>query len=174
MYWYVLFVQTGREHKVESFLKEQLDLEIFFPFVPMQEILFKKAGMIKKELKPLFPGYVFIETRIPDKEFLKAVSIPVYASHDIISILKYSENEISMKESEKKLLLRLCNDYFCIESSRGIIEGDRIYITEGPLRGLESTIKKVNRHTRQTLIELEILGGKRFVSVPLEIVDKIS
>lgn len=60
MYWYVLFVKTRRVHKAEQFLKERLDSDIFIPFVPLQEILFKSAGMVQKELKPLFTSYVFV------------------------------------------------------------------------------------------------------------------
>ena len=46
------------------------------------------------------------------------------------------------------MLLSLCNDSHCIKSSIGIIEGDKIHITDGPLVRWES-IKKVDRHKRK-------------------------
>ncbi len=173
MYWYVLFVQTGREHKVEIFLKEWFDAEILVPFVPLQEILFKKAGTVKKQLKPLFPGYVFIESELTSQEFLKKTSTLIYTSHFIVSLLKYSDTEISMRDAERQILLGLCNNSHCIESSSGIINGDRIQIIDGPLKGYESIIKRVNRHKRQALIEIELIGDRRQISVPLEVVQKI-
>ena len=68
------------------------------------------------------------------------------------------------------MLLSLCNDSHCIESSSGIIEGDKIHVTDGPLKGYESIIKRVNRHKRQAVIEIEFIGDRRQVSVPLEVV----
>ncbi len=173
MYWYVLFVRTGREHKVEQFLKERLDTCTYVPFVPLQERFFKAAGTVKKELKPLFPSYVFIESEISSHEFIKKTSALIYTSRDIVSILKYSDTEIAMRESEKQMLLSLCNDDHCIESSSGIIKGDRIHITDGPLKEWKSIVREVNRHKRQALIEIEFMGGTRLISVALEIVEKI-
>jgi len=165
MYWYVLFIQTGREHKVEQLLKKQLESEVFIPFVPLQEILFKKDGTVKKELQPLFPGYVFVESELNSQEFTKRTSTLIFASSGVISLLRYSDTEIAMKESERQMLLSLCNDGHCIESSSGIIDGDRILITNGPLKGWESIVKKVNRHKRQAWVEIEFMGDVRLVSV---------
>ena len=173
MYWYVLFTRTGREEKVEQLLKERLDTDVFVPFVPLHERLFKISGTIKKELKPLFPSYVFIESEVSSQEFMKRINALIHISHDIVHTLRYSDTEIAMRESEKRMMLSLCNDDHCIESSSGIIEGDRIYITDEPLKGWESIIKKVNRHKRQAWIEIEFIGEMRLVSVALEIVEKV-
>lgn len=134
MYWYILFVQTGREYKVERFLKERLDSNYFMPFIPLHEMLFKKSGTVRKELKPLFPGYVFVETDLDGKEFIKGTRTIINNSCDIVSLLRYSDTEIAMKESERQMLLSLCNDKRCIESSSGIIVGDKIHILDGPLK----------------------------------------
>ncbi|TYQ17903.1 UNVERIFIED_CONTAM: transcriptional antiterminator NusG [Acetivibrio alkalicellulosi] len=173
MYWYVIFVQTGREYRVEEILRGQLDSEVFTPFVPLQEMIFRKGGTIKKELKPLFPGYVFVESKLISQEFIKWTNTIIYTSHVIVSLLRYSDEEIAMRESERQMLLSLCNDEHCIEVSRGIIEGDKIYITDGPLKGHESIIKKLNRHRRKAWIEIEFMGDVRLVSMALEIVEKI-
>ncbi len=172
MYWYVLFVRTGREQRVEQLLKERLDADLFLPFVPLQERLFKIEGMVKKELKPLFPSYVFIETEVSGQEFIKRTSTLIYSLHDIGFLLRYSETEIALRESERQMLLNLYNDDYCIEASSGIMIGDKIHITDGPLRGRESIVKNVNRHKRQAYIEIELMGDIRQVSVSLEIVKK--
>jgi len=64
MYWYVLFTRTGREEKVEQFLKKQLDNDVFMPFIPMLQLIFKNSGRIKEKLKPLFPCCVFIQSGV--------------------------------------------------------------------------------------------------------------
>jgi len=175
MYWYILFVFTGQEYKVEQILKKQMYADASIPFVPMLEVIYKISGRIKKETKPLFPGYVFIESGVPSLKFINMMCRVVFFSQDIIRILKYADTgEIAIRESEKRMLLRLCNNERCIESSTGIIEGDSVYIKEGPLKGLESIVKKIDRHKRRAFIELEFMGEVRQVSLALvlDIVEK--
>jgi transcriptional antiterminator NusG len=50
--------------------------------------------------------------------------------------------------------------------------GDTIRITSGALMGFESRIKKINRHKREAVVELQIMGAKREVSLMLEILVK--
>lgn len=173
MYCYVLFVQAGRERKVEQFLRKLLDIHVFVPFVPSYERLFKISGTVKKELKALFPGYVFIESEVLEQEFLKIIGDLIHISNNIISILRYSDTEIAMRESERRVLFNLWNPEHCIAASIGIIEGDKIHITKGPLKGYESRVRKINRHKRQAWIELEFMGDIRLVAVPLEIIGKV-
>lgn len=173
MYWYVLFVQTGRERKIEQFLNKQLNTDECKPFIPLEEVLFKKSGIMKKEIRILFPGYVFVESELPGAQFIKVINSIAKRLSDMVCVLKYSDTEIAMKESERQMLLGLCNNDHCIESSYGIIEGDKIHIIDGSLKGMESIVKKVNRHKRQAWIEIEIMGDVRLVSVGLEIVDKL-
>ncbi len=172
MYWYILFVRANREKQTERFLSKTLGINKYMPFIPMSEIIYKKSGVIKKERKPLFPNYVFIETEVCEQEFITKISKLIGISRDIIRVLRYSYNEIALRETEKKMLLSLCNEDHCIESSSGFIAGERIQITEGPLKGRESIIKKINRHKREAWIEMEFMGNKRVVILPLEIVSK--
>lgn len=174
MYWYVLFVKSGKERKVEQYLSKQLNTDVCTPFMPLQEILFKRSGVIKNEIRFLFPGYVFVESMLAGQEFLEVTNHLINKSSDIISLLKYSDTEIAMKESEKLRLLSLCNNDHCIEASYGIIEGDKIHIFDGPLKGMESIVRKVNRHKREALIEIEIMGDVRLVTVALEVVEKVT
>lgn len=39
--------------------------------------------------------------------------------------------------------------------------------------GLESIIRKINRHKRQAIIELDFMGAVRQISVALEILEKV-
>ncbi|MFU0800427.1 MAG: antiterminator LoaP [Xylanivirga thermophila] len=173
MYCYVLFTCTGREEKVKKILEKRLDNKVFMPFIPMSEAIFRRSGQTKKELRPIFPSYVFIESELSSIEVIQKTRHIIYASKDIISFLQYDDTgDIAMKDHERNMLLRLCNDDRCIESSSGIIVGTRVYINEGPLIGLESIIKKTNRHKRRAIIELEFMGEIRQVSVPLEILKK--
>ena len=49
---------------------------------------------------------------------------------------------------------------------------DKVIITEGPLKGMEGMIKKIDRHRRTAAIEIEMFDRKVLMNVGLEIVEK--
>ena len=61
-----------------------------------------------------------------------------------------------------------------IEMSEGVIEGDQVRITKGPLRHHEGWIKKINRHKRLAYLEIEMFGRTLEAKVGLGIVRKTS
>jgi transcriptional antiterminator NusG len=77
MFWYVIFVKTGQEQKIVQIINKRLDNDMCISFIPLEERLFKMAGTVKKELKPLFSSYVFIESKLPNKDFCKMMN-PVF------------------------------------------------------------------------------------------------
>ncbi len=172
--WFIFYVHTGREKTVCDYLNEILDDKKSFAFVPQVEIIFKNLKQTRKELKPMFPGYVITETIIDARSFINQTSRKVRSFKHIINLLgKENPDYMALCEEEKKYLLEFCNDDCIIRESVGFIEGDRIYVASGPLQGRESVIKRIDRHKRRAEIELEFMGNLRRVYVALEIVGKM-
>ena len=173
-YWYIFWALTGHERQVEKRIMNQLYDKDIVLFVPMLETLFKRAGKLKKELNIMFPGYVFVESELESIDFLQRTHRLVRASKDIIGILRYgNSHEIAVREDERATLLRFCNDDHCIESSMGFIEGDKFYIESGPMVGMESVIKEINRKKMEASFELEFMGNITRFTVGLELLRKI-
>ena len=59
-----------------------------------------------------------------------------------------------------------------MKMSEGMIENDQVVIFDGPLKGMEGTIKRINRHKRVALIQMELFERVMQVEVGLEIVEK--
>ncbi|MEG2506006.1 MAG: KOW motif-containing protein, partial [Carnobacterium sp.] len=59
-----------------------------------------------------------------------------------------------------------------VDMSVGYIIGDKIIVRDGPLKGKEGSIKKIDRHKRIAFIEVEFLGEVRETKVGLEIITK--
>jgi transcription termination/antitermination protein NusG len=175
--WVILFVRTGLEEKIARVLKERLSVDEYLPFLPTKETPRRSRGVIYKECKLLFPGYIFIKTGIGADsiaEKLKSAIAGIVCRKDIYSILHYGDDEkdVVMREQERLYWERLFDPNFCITGSIGFIEGDVIRITSGALVGMESRIKLVNRHKREAVVEMEIMGAIRKVMVMLEVVVK--
>ena len=56
--------------------------------------------------------------------------------------------------------------------SVGVIEGDRVIVTEGPLKGHEAQITKIDRHKRAAYLDMRMFGRHKTIKVGLEIVRK--
>jgi len=175
--WIILFVRTGSEKKLLQMLNECLNSGEYLPFLPVKESSRRSKGVIYKEFKLLFPGYVFIQTEIEAlliAENLKSALTNIAERKDIFSILYYGNNkkDVVMREKERLHWERLLDSNFCVKGSAGIIEGDMIRIISGALVGMESRIKRINRHKREAVVEMEIMGAVREVRLMLEIIEK--
>ena len=181
-WWYVLFVRANSERRVMrdvmDFAKaNRLGCEIE-AFIPESEYFYrnKKLREMGKQYhkRPLFPGYVFVETNMQSQDFLEKYSQFVYDSEDIIKLLRYGDSgEIAIPLDERRRFEYLFKGKRCLEHSQGFIEGDNIVIESGPLMGHECNIKFINRHNRIAKVEFEMFGKAIFADVALEIVRKV-
>jgi transcriptional antiterminator NusG len=171
--WYALFVKTGYESLIERHMSGFFFPSELRPLVPTVERIVKLPNLVKKETKTMFPGYLFVDTDIDSVEFYRHALTARWYLQEIIRVVRYGTAfHIAITSSERELLDGLLGQARCLEASKGIIAGDAIYITEGPLIGRESIIRHIDRHKRRATIELDILGAPRRVEVALEIVAK--
>lgn len=141
-WWYVLYVRSNTEHKVaESFQKSfirkglQYKLEAFCPESEKyyKDKQYRIMGKIYQK-RPLFPGYVFIETNMPSDIFQSEFYDVIYNSTDIIRLLRYgASSQIALRQEERRRFEYLFKGKRCIEHSVGYFDSDKIIITGGPL-----------------------------------------
>jgi transcriptional antiterminator NusG len=173
--WIVLFVETNSEKKLVHTLKDKLNTEEYLPFLPVREMPYKKGGIIFKERKLLFPGYIFIQTEIEANVIANKLRPLLLNIEEVFTILHYGENknDVVLREWERSTWERMFDSDFCIRGSVGFIEGDVIRVTSGALVGMEGQIKKINRHKQVAVVELDMMGAAREVKLMLEIIRKI-
>ena len=64
MSWYVVQTLKGREKRVADEIKEKVAGENETVFIFENEMQYKVKGEWKKDRKPFFPGYIFVELEI--------------------------------------------------------------------------------------------------------------
>ena len=122
----------------------------------------------------MFPGYVFIESVFENAIFFEKIKNFHMDTNSNIKLLSYGDSkEYALREEERILLFSLFSEEKTLEASTGVIQGDKVIITDGPLIGRESIIKKINRHKKEAVVEMDILGQKIDVTVGLNIIKKI-
>lgn len=109
--------------------------------------------------QPLFPGYVFVATH--DVDTLS----DCFASHDGERSARSDIAIECLPRKESDLLLSLMGEGGCIRISRGDIVDGCLRVSEGPLRGHEDLIAKVDRHKRLAYLHSGALAGLEALSI---------
>ncbi len=167
--WYVMQVRTGREGETISMIRQYVaDSSLGECFLPRYEQKKKYAGAWHIVQALLFPGYVFVETKEIEKFYMELKHVP-----ELTKLLGTGEKWTSVIDEDLRVLERLLNEDRLVAMSTGYIEGDRVTIVDGPLEGLETVIRKIDRHKRTALVEMHMFGRVQEVAVGLEVVGRV-
>ena len=165
--WYLVRYPRQWEEKkilglVQNYKKNGIIQDFFAPFCLRMK---RYQGEWHLERQMLVPFSIFLETNKPDellmKESLCFSEMPAE---------KKEQNMIPMDVSIVKALRKLCGAEQGIGFSRGYIHRGKTFVTEGPLKGKEGLIRRIDRHKRLAKVELPVPGG--MVDVGLEIYAK--
>lgn len=166
--WYVIQVLTGKEFKMAEDVKLLLSEHLYErSFSPAWEKQYRRQGKTISVKRPLFPGYFIIVS-----DYIEEVAAALWKTAEFKRLLRTGDSITPMGEEEVRRFLSLADEDFNISLSKGFIEGDVIIIIEGPLKGSEGLIKKIDRHKREAFVEVPFLNSFTRIRVPLEIVDK--
>ena len=178
--WYVVQVTVGKEawvcELITSCVKADEHLRqsgrtasvLSECFVPTYQAERKLAGKFTMFDKKLFPGYVVAISNdvIELNRILRSVSAftKILGSGNAFTPLDQAEKDFidSFTEENNRI----------IPTSRAIVEGNRVIVTEGPLVGHETWIRKVNRRKGTVEIEFEAFGRALSIEVGMITVSK--
>lgn len=166
--WYVVQVRTGTEENVRIQCRKKLSAEAMSRcFIPYYEERRRIRGEWTTQQRILFPGYLFMITDDQPRlyEELKGVE-------SLTKMLGTGNEIIPLEESDVEFLLRFGGKEQVVEMSEGIIEQSVVKILTGPLKGMEGSIRKIDRHKRKAYLELPMFGRMQQVEVGLEILSK--
>lgn len=177
MSMFVLFVKTGYENKVMMEVScTWLFDKTLYPFSPTYDTYYKRGGKFVIVKKLWLPGYVFIESKLSGLDFY-ALSKPfINYSQYIFKLLRYGgshlDTSFEMTSDECQFIKHLTGAERCVGISVGVIDKSILNIISGPLIGLESFVKKIDRHKRLAYVEINIHGEPRVVKFGLEVIRK--
>lgn len=168
--WYAVWVQTGKEEQIRDICHKSLaDKQVFKDcFVPKYEKPWRENGVWIKKQEVLFPGYLFFVAEDPAGLRMVLKDIPEFAK-----VLGDNEGPIALYEEEIDFLKKHINQDKVFEISTGEMVGEKLIVTEGPLKDLEGKVAYVDRHKRQAVLEVELFGRVVRMKVGLEIVKKV-
>lgn len=168
MDWYALFVKTGDENLVEQYLNYHFDRSECYAIVPKSRLTERTKGKYYEVLKPLFPGYILINTIMNAHSYYIIRQIP-----KVYSILSQAEEYYTnINIEEMKPILKLINENNIIDYSKIFIENSKVYVKDGPLHGMEGIVKRVDKRKGRATIALDFMGESRMIDLGVEILNK--
>ena len=168
--WYVVQTMAGQEQDCLAVCRARIDPSLYKEmFVPLyiDKMRFQKQWHDVK--KVLFPGYFFVDT-----ENIRDVAEELAQIDRFTKVLRNAEEIAPIRDEEQKFLQSMMNEAYVVECSQGMIIGDRVCITEGPLRNHYGFIRKVDRHRREARLVINFFGRLTPVKVGLQIVTKLT
>ena len=148
--WYLIQFKPNSYRQAERHLTSQG----FKTFLPMQETLGRKASRFVSRLKPLFPGYMFIQLD-PDIAPWRKVS-------NTIGVSKIVSFEGKPKPLPPKLISTLIHQCDCngkILPNYDVCKGDSVKLLSSPFTNFLATVDKIDREKRIWVL-LEFMGHK--------------
>lgn len=164
--WYAVQVHAGMEEQIRDRCVQTMDPGTLEQcFVPYYEERKRYLGAWHTEKKILFAGYVFM---------VSSRSIDLSEKIQKVVGMAAQSGIVLLQEDEIELLKNLGVGEKNLEMSTGIIVDGNVMITGGPLTGMETCIRKIDRHKRKAWLEIGMFGRTMQIAVGLEITEKRS
>ena len=148
--WYLIQFKPNSYRIAESNLNRQG----FDTFLPMQKTTLRKASRFVNELKPLFPGYMFVS--------LNPQLAPWRTINSTIGVSRLVSFEGKPKPLPRQLISGLmlrCDIAGKIQPPKTFNEGDSVELLTGPFANFIATVDTID--PKQRIWVLMVLMGRR-------------
>ena len=167
--WYVIWAASRKEKELYKRIIDKLPRNLYREaWIPMRKELRIYHGEEVVVPVKLFPGYVFIDTDNPE-----AVEDELHRDKDFIRFLGDGETYTPVSAHEEEIIRHFTGLDGVADISIGVITNGRLTVLDGPLKGMEDKIIKIDRHRRKARVRIEaLLGEDRELVFALNVVEK--
>jgi transcription termination/antitermination protein NusG len=178
MNYYAIQVLTRQENKFLTLARNALSrlenegAEVEGSLLwPRRKLKIRKRGRTREEQTPIFPGYIFWQAG----DIVPEVYWTFKRTGGFIRFLKSNQDIEPLSGPSKRLLLHFL-DYGEIVGSSNVVfnDGDRITVMDGPMKGLEGKIKKVDKRKGRAKIELTMYEESFLIDFAFDIINKVT
>ncbi|MFA6255810.1 MAG: transcription termination/antitermination protein NusG [Candidatus Absconditabacterales bacterium] len=173
--WYVLSVVSGQEDIVienlrERMKKQELESTVEDYMSPMiNESSLKKGEKIIKQ-KKLYPGYVFVKSKMNDKIWYVIRNTP-----GVRLIVGAETRPIPLTEDEyTKIVEQIKKSQERSELKIPFKEGDVVLLKTGDFKGMKGSVRNIDAEKGTAVVNIEMLGRLTPVVIDLDKVELMS
>lgn len=169
MGWYVVQVRSGHEIEISEKCKKLIPKSILLDcFIPEYTYQKKYTGSWHEVKDVMFKGYFFLIT-----DEIEILNVELNKIPDSMKLIGKKKAEIFPLDDEEVMFLQsFGKDDHIVDVSVGYIQGDKVHVTKGPLKGKEGLITKIDRHKRIAYLQIDMFKKETIAKVGLEIISK--
>jgi transcriptional antiterminator NusG len=170
MQYYAIHVLTKTEDDFARRLQPVVGKDRLI--IPKKLLTIRRRGVSRKELSPVFPGYVFIKS----EDILAELDTywVIRRTQGFIRFLRESSAPSPLSDMDLRLLRHFISFGEFADTSKVTFDADdRIVVLEGPLKGLEGHIVRVDRRKKRARIVLDMYESKFTVDLGFEVVERV-
>jgi len=162
--WYVIQTKPKKEEEASSYLSNK-GVEILAPLI---EAFTTRNGKINKEVKPLFPGYIFgnfdVQRNYPLVRWARGVKkvlgyggYPTPISEEVVNIIKARTD---------------CNGI--VKMIKHFEPNDMVRVTSGPLKDLLGIFERRVSDSERVRVLLNLIGYQPSVELHCSMIEKVA
>lgn len=167
MKWYAMFVKTGKEDHVRDVLLDEFRYDNIRIIVPKRILTEKKDGVYYEITRTVFPSYVFIKCSMN----LQMNKI-LMRTDNVFRLLGDYFNPIPIPEKEMHLIDNIFKDKGVAGYSIMYYEGENKVIVDGPLKGYESNIHKIDKRKNRAQVIFNLNGEEKKINLGIKFLNK--
>jgi transcriptional antiterminator NusG len=173
MNYYAVQVRTRSENKYLKLFQNcypDINLPLYFP---QRELNIREKGKNKKSLYAIFPGYIFIEAE--SKEDILSNRWRFRNIEGFYRFLKSNQEITPLAGYSLDIVLHFIKKVGQVAGSSKVYfdEKSRIVVAEGPLKGLEGIITKVDKRKGRAKISLDLYNDSFSIDLAFEVIEPV-
>jgi transcriptional antiterminator RfaH len=162
--WYVIQTKPKKEEEARSYLWTK-GVEVFNP---LMETFLSKNGKVNREVKPLFPGYIFgkfdLEQSYPLVRWAKGVK----------KVLGFGEYPTPISEQAVEIIREKADTQGIVRLKCHFQANDVIRIKTGPLKDLLGIFERWISDSERVKILLNLMGYQPAVEIHYSMIEKVA
>ena len=162
--WYVIQVQARHEMAVCERMRKDVLKDGEEAFVLLSERIHRRQPRgYEIVLTPAFQKYIFADIgNVGDfQQRLRSIK-------EMTKLLAVGDDIVPIREDEQRLLELLSDEQHVIRISTGYIAGEKVTVTDGPLKGRSGLVQWTNPRQKLVGIKLQLFGREARVKLGME------
>ena len=170
MNYYAIQVKTRSENKFLKLFKNMHPAMTFPLYFPQRRLDIRKNGKISSSLSAVFPGYIFIEAE--NDEEINAQKWSFRRTEGFYRFLMSNQNITPLSGRDLELVLHFIKNAGSVAGRSKVFfdENSRIVVIEGPLKGLEGRIIKVDKRKGRAKVNLDLYNDSFAIDLAFEVI----
>lgn len=153
--WYLLQLKPN-SHRIAE---RNLNRQGFKTFLPMQEVTRRKASHFVNDLKPLFPGYMFVSFDTEIDAWRK-----INSTMGVSRLVSFGSEPKALPTQLVSGLMMRCDENGKLLPPNTLREGDSVELLTGPFAKFVATVDSIDPEQRIWVI-MDYMGQKTRIQI---------